>query len=147
MAGKDCPTQTLGLFFAPNGGCTTASSLNQISAQQVPTQWIHSFIPTSLNTKCPLYDNQKQWIEKQFISVTNKNKTLAHLYHVLLLKNYLHCTLTQNLPEESGGACLFLSMLQKGDLKSRVTCLGPCGMLATVRRIYMGPLTLNQSCC
>lgn len=80
------------------------------------------------------------------ICVTNKNKTRAHLYHVLLLRKYSCGTLTQNLPEAAGGTCLFLPILQrKGFEIKRVTCLGLRSMLATVRRAHMGPSLLSKA--
>lgn len=111
---KDCPTQTLGLLFPVSGVCDTASLLNYISVQQVPTRWIHAFTP--LKTK---YRKTAKTNGENNICVTNKNKTLTHLCHVLPLGNYSHGTLTQHLPEEAGRSCVFPPFLQKRDLTSR----------------------------
>lgn len=136
MTRKDCPTQTLGLLFPVNGVCDTASLLNHISVQQVPPRWIHAFTPLKTN-------------RENNICVTNKNKTLTHLCHVLPLGNYSHGTLTQHLPEEAGGSCVFPPFFtEKGFDIKKATCLRIRSMRATESEEHTWvPSTLNQSCC
>lgn len=140
---KDCPTQTLGLLFLVNGVCDTASLLNHISVQQVPTRWIHAFTP--LKTK---YQMTAKTNGENNICVINKNKTLTHLCHVLPLGNYSHGTLTQHLPEEAGGSCVFPPFHRKGIWRQESNLPQDTQHASNrVRRAYMGPSTLNQSCC
>lgn len=104
-------------MFSVNG-VVTASLLNHISVQQVPTRWIHAFTP--LKTK---YRMTAKTNGENNICVTNKNKTLTHLCHVLPLGNYSHGTLTQHLPEEAGESCVFPLFTEKGFDIKKETCL------------------------
>ena len=97
----------------PGAGVAFSSSwcvLSRVLAQGVPTWWTHSSTPTSLKGKYPSCDSQIQRTEQQFVSLTKIN---FHPCVSLLLRNYSHCPLTQNIPEDGGGAYLFLPILQK----------------------------------